>query len=165
MLRSPERSEGKPTNERLRDSRGDGGTCGLSRAERGKPTDEGLAEPDAGDVPDPCSPLAGFRVRVFAFSPARAGGQDDDCAIGTFDDIPTQGTPVGYTAAKCLLTMATGWCSQSGLFHYFMRSPDGHEMWRKFVYREIVVPARLQRRRGLGGAEPGKARQLPKGSA
>ena len=25
-----------------------------------------------------------------------------------------------------------------GMFHYCMRSPDGHEMWGKFHYREIV---------------------------
>ena len=33
--------------------------------------------------------------------------------------------------------------SPGGLFHYCMRSPDGHEMWGKFVYREIVAPERL----------------------
>jgi uncharacterized protein YndB with AHSA1/START domain len=30
-----------------------------------------------------------------------------------------------------------------GMFHYGMRSPDGHEMWGKFVYREIVRPERI----------------------
>jgi uncharacterized protein YndB with AHSA1/START domain len=30
-----------------------------------------------------------------------------------------------------------------GVFHYRMQSPEGHEMWAKFVYREIVVPERL----------------------
>jgi uncharacterized protein YndB with AHSA1/START domain len=30
-----------------------------------------------------------------------------------------------------------------GLFHYCMRSPDGREMWGKFVFREIVAPERL----------------------
>jgi uncharacterized protein YndB with AHSA1/START domain len=30
-----------------------------------------------------------------------------------------------------------------GVFHYSMRSPDGKEMWGKFVYREIVPPERL----------------------
>jgi uncharacterized protein YndB with AHSA1/START domain len=30
-----------------------------------------------------------------------------------------------------------------GLCHYGMRTPDGQEMWGKFVYREIVPPERL----------------------
>jgi uncharacterized protein YndB with AHSA1/START domain len=30
-----------------------------------------------------------------------------------------------------------------GVFHYRMQSPDGHEMWGKFIYREIVAPERL----------------------
>jgi uncharacterized protein YndB with AHSA1/START domain len=30
-----------------------------------------------------------------------------------------------------------------GMFHYGMRSPDGNEMWGKFVYREIVAPERI----------------------
>src|SRR5262245_48467979 len=30
-----------------------------------------------------------------------------------------------------------------GVFHYSMRTPDGNEMWGKFVYREIVVPERI----------------------
>ena len=27
-----------------------------------------------------------------------------------------------------------------GIFHYGLRSPDGHEMWGKFVYQEIDAP-------------------------
>jgi len=30
-----------------------------------------------------------------------------------------------------------------GSYHYGMRSPDGQDMWGKFVYREIVKPERL----------------------
>lgn len=30
-----------------------------------------------------------------------------------------------------------------GVCHYSLRSPDGREMWGKFVYREIVPPGRL----------------------
>jgi uncharacterized protein YndB with AHSA1/START domain len=30
-----------------------------------------------------------------------------------------------------------------GIYHYGMQMPDGHEMWGKFVYREIVPPERL----------------------
>jgi uncharacterized protein YndB with AHSA1/START domain len=30
-----------------------------------------------------------------------------------------------------------------GIFHYCMRWPNGHEMWGKFIYREVVPPERL----------------------
>jgi len=30
-----------------------------------------------------------------------------------------------------------------GMFHYCMRSPDGKDMWGKFVYREIIAPGRI----------------------
>jgi uncharacterized protein YndB with AHSA1/START domain len=30
-----------------------------------------------------------------------------------------------------------------GMFHYKMKTPDGKEMWGRFVYREIVAPQRL----------------------
>lgn len=30
-----------------------------------------------------------------------------------------------------------------GTFHYCLRSPDGMEMWGKFVYREIAPPERI----------------------
>jgi uncharacterized protein YndB with AHSA1/START domain len=30
-----------------------------------------------------------------------------------------------------------------GSFHYCMESPDGNEMWGKFVYREIVAPEKI----------------------
>lgn len=30
-----------------------------------------------------------------------------------------------------------------GIYHYGMQTPDGHEMWGKFVYREIVPPHRI----------------------
>jgi uncharacterized protein YndB with AHSA1/START domain len=30
-----------------------------------------------------------------------------------------------------------------GTFHYSMRSPDGLEMWGKFVYREVAAPERI----------------------
>jgi uncharacterized protein YndB with AHSA1/START domain len=31
----------------------------------------------------------------------------------------------------------------AGTFHYCLRSPDGKEMWGKFVYREIKAPERI----------------------
>jgi uncharacterized protein YndB with AHSA1/START domain len=30
-----------------------------------------------------------------------------------------------------------------GITHYCLRTPDGHDMWGKFVYREIVKPEKL----------------------
>jgi uncharacterized protein YndB with AHSA1/START domain len=31
----------------------------------------------------------------------------------------------------------------NGAFHYGMTSPDGHDMWGKFTFREISAPSRL----------------------
>jgi uncharacterized protein YndB with AHSA1/START domain len=30
-----------------------------------------------------------------------------------------------------------------GTFHYCMKTPDGHTMWGKFVYREITTPEKI----------------------
>ena len=46
--------------------------------------------------------------------------------------------PKGFTWISAKLDLRPG-----GLFHYCMRSPDGHEMWGKFVYREIAPPQRI----------------------
>jgi uncharacterized protein YndB with AHSA1/START domain len=46
--------------------------------------------------------------------------------------------PKGFAMLSCKVDLRPG-----GLFHYGMRSPDGHEMWGKFLYREIVKPERL----------------------
>jgi uncharacterized protein YndB with AHSA1/START domain len=46
--------------------------------------------------------------------------------------------PKGFTMGVANLDLRPG-----GVFHYSMRSPDGHEMWGKFVYREIVPPERI----------------------
>jgi hypothetical protein len=50
-----------------------------------------------------------------------------------------------------------------GVFHYIQKSPDGHEMWGKFVYREIValvkfVPflIKMEIRSVLHLAQPGR---------
>jgi len=44
----------------------------------------------------------------------------------------------GFTTRVIKLDFRPG-----GGFHYSMRTPDGHEMWGKFVYREIVAPERI----------------------
>jgi uncharacterized protein YndB with AHSA1/START domain len=46
--------------------------------------------------------------------------------------------PKGFTLTIANLDLHPG-----GTFHYCLRSPDGNEMWGKFVYREIVAPSRL----------------------
>lgn len=46
--------------------------------------------------------------------------------------------PKGFT-----LVVGTLDLRPDGGFHYCMRSPDGHEMWGKFVDREITPPDRL----------------------
>jgi len=46
--------------------------------------------------------------------------------------------PKGFTMLHCDVDLRPG-----GLCHYGMQSPDGSEMWGKFVYREIVEPERI----------------------
>jgi uncharacterized protein YndB with AHSA1/START domain len=46
--------------------------------------------------------------------------------------------PKGFTINVTKLDFRPG-----GIFHYSMRSTDGHEMWGKFVYREIVKPEKI----------------------
>jgi uncharacterized protein YndB with AHSA1/START domain len=46
--------------------------------------------------------------------------------------------PKGFTMLSCTLDLRPG-----GLFHYGMRSPNGQEMWGRWVFREIAPPERL----------------------
>ncbi len=46
--------------------------------------------------------------------------------------------PKGFAMPICSLDLRPG-----GVFHYSMKSPDGHEMWGKWIFREIVPPERL----------------------
>ena len=46
--------------------------------------------------------------------------------------------PKGFTVHTCKVDLRPG-----GVFHYGMRTPDGGDMWGKFIYREIVAPKRL----------------------
>lgn len=46
--------------------------------------------------------------------------------------------PKGVTIPKCTLDLKPG-----GVFHYCMRTADGHEMWGKWVFQEIQAPERL----------------------
>jgi uncharacterized protein YndB with AHSA1/START domain len=46
--------------------------------------------------------------------------------------------PAGFTMKVSKLDLRPG-----GTFHYSMVTPDGHEMWGRFVYLEITPPERL----------------------
>jgi uncharacterized protein YndB with AHSA1/START domain len=46
--------------------------------------------------------------------------------------------PKGFTMTTANLDFRPG-----GVFHYCLRSPEGKDMWGKFVYREIVAPERI----------------------
>ena len=46
--------------------------------------------------------------------------------------------PKGFACTHCTVDLRPG-----GLMHYCLRSPDGQEMWGRFVYREIVKPQKL----------------------
>ena len=46
--------------------------------------------------------------------------------------------PQGFTMLARTLDLRPG-----GVFHYSMRSPDGHVMWGRFVYRDIQAPERM----------------------
>ena len=46
--------------------------------------------------------------------------------------------PVGFTTTARHNDVRPG-----GVFHYHMRAADGHEMWGKWVYREVTPPERL----------------------
>lgn len=47
-------------------------------------------------------------------------------------------SPQGFTLPTANLDLRPG-----GIFHYGLRSPDGHEMWGKWTFREIVPPEKL----------------------
>ena len=46
--------------------------------------------------------------------------------------------PKGFTMPVAKMDFRPG-----GMLHYCLRSADGHQMWGKFVYREIVAPERI----------------------
>ncbi|HWA09585.1 MAG TPA: SRPBCC family protein [Opitutaceae bacterium] len=46
--------------------------------------------------------------------------------------------PKGFTLSTCVMELRPG-----GVFHYGMKSPDGHEMWGKWTFVEIVKPEKL----------------------
>jgi uncharacterized protein YndB with AHSA1/START domain len=46
--------------------------------------------------------------------------------------------PAGFTTSHATLDLRPG-----GSFHYCMRTPDGKELWGRFIYREVVAPEKI----------------------
>jgi uncharacterized protein YndB with AHSA1/START domain len=61
--------------------------------------------------------------------------------------------PKGFDIVSVKLDLRPG-----GIFHYQLRSPDGQDMWGKFLFREIVPQERLVFVIGFSDAEGGLAR-------
>jgi uncharacterized protein YndB with AHSA1/START domain len=59
-------------------------------------------------------------------------------AYSEYDHLTRWWGPAGFTWIGGSLDFKPG-----GLFHYGMKSPNGDEMWGKFVYHEIKAPERL----------------------
>jgi uncharacterized protein YndB with AHSA1/START domain len=47
-------------------------------------------------------------------------------------------SPKGFERVRCTLDLRPG-----GLFLYCLRTPEGHDLWGKWVIREVVKPERL----------------------
>jgi uncharacterized protein YndB with AHSA1/START domain len=56
--------------------------------------------------------------------------------------------PKGFALGVAKLELRPG-----GVFHYSMRNDEGHEMWGKFVYREIAAPEKLVYTNSFSDAE------------
>jgi uncharacterized protein YndB with AHSA1/START domain len=59
-------------------------------------------------------------------------------AVTDAEDLKQWWGPKDYTMNVAKFDLRPG-----GVFHYSQRSPDGQEMWGKFIYREIVEPEKL----------------------
>ena len=47
-------------------------------------------------------------------------------------------SPKGFTVLAAKMDLRPG-----GIYHYGLRTPDGKEMWGKWIFREIVAPEKL----------------------
>ena len=61
--------------------------------------------------------------------------------------------PKGCTVPACSLDLRPG-----GLFHYCMQTPDGHVMWGKWIFRDILPPERLAAIMSFSDAQGGVTR-------
>ncbi|HEX3135325.1 MAG TPA: SRPBCC domain-containing protein [Planctomycetota bacterium] len=54
------------------------------------------------------------------------------------DELKQWFGPTGFTMPTAKLDLRPG-----GTFHYALRSADGHEMWGKWVFREVTAPQQI----------------------
>ena len=59
-------------------------------------------------------------------------------AVTESDRLAKWWGPKGFSMLVCKVDLRPG-----GVFQYSMRSPDGHEMWGQWVYRDIIPPEKL----------------------
>jgi uncharacterized protein YndB with AHSA1/START domain len=59
-------------------------------------------------------------------------------AFTTLDALKSWWGPRGFQWVSAQLDLRPG-----GMFHYCMRSPQGADLWARFVYREVVPPERI----------------------
>lgn len=74
-------------------------------------------------------------------------------ALTDIDHLKHWWGPTGFTWLGGTLDLKPG-----GLFHYGMRSPNGQDMWGKFVFREVVAPERLVFVNSFSDAQGGTTR-------
>lgn len=58
--------------------------------------------------------------------------------------------PVGFDVTKYTLDLRSG-----GRYHYLIETPDGHQMWGKWDFREVVPPEKLSFVAAFSDAEGG----------
>ena len=63
-------------------------------------------------------------------------------SCGTPDPSPSV-SPRGGGPKGCKLRVVKVDLRPGGVFHYAMTYQPGHEMWGRFVYREVAAPERL----------------------
>jgi len=85
------------------------------------------------DTPQAADSEAFVLSRVFDAPPALVWK-----ALTERDHLVKWWGPKGFTMRVATLDLRPG-----GTFHYCMASPNGQEMWGKFVYKEVVAPERL----------------------
>jgi len=61
--------------------------------------------------------------------------------------------PKGCTIRVAKLELRSG-----GIFHFAMKTPDGHETWGKWIFREVVPPGRIVLASSFSDAEGGVTR-------
>ena len=87
-------------------------------------------------MPEAKEPPAVLPVEPFVLS--RTFDAPRDVVFKAFTDAERMRQwwgPKGVTVISSKMDLRPG-----GTYHYGMRTPDGKEMWGRFVYREIIRP-------------------------